>query len=133
MNLKPLFASATRSIFSWRLILRELVTVTIAWGTYLTAPALLAGPPPTLPSGAEHQLLNLMFWGSVAMTVVSLSIASVKSALPAALGCIAPLPLHLLGYFTAAAWAPLVALAGVFLYVIGFAFHAGNLGVTNRA
>lgn len=123
MTLKTFITSVGASAFSWQPIRRELLTAAMPWAAYLLVPSLMT---PLESSAGEASLLRWMLWVAIASSALSFAIASIKSTLPAVLALIAPLPLYLLGYSTAAAYAPLVACGAIFIYAIGFAFHAGN-------
>ena len=131
MTSKTLQSAAVASIFSWRLVMGQLIVPVLTWGGFAVAVPLLQQLGFTRLPGVE-QMVNWAYWGNVALTAACLVIASVRSVLPAAMACVAVIPLYFAGYPDAAAWAPLIGLAACLLYAMGFAFRAGQVGLAGR-
>lgn len=131
MTSKTLWSTAIGSLLSWRLVAWQFIVPALTWGGLLVAVPLLQQLGFTRLPGVE-QMVNWAYWGNVALTAACLVIASVRSVLPAAIGCVAAIPLYLAGYPDAAAWAPLIGLAAFLLYAMGFAFRAGHVGLAGR-
>lgn len=133
MNWKNYLTTAATSIFSWRLVAKEGVGVIMVWGGYLITKVMLQEPgiKDALPDWGVTFTANL-FWPTVVVSAISLALASLKSALPAALAWLTIVPLYLMGFAEAAKIALVIATASIVLYTIGFAFHGGRLRVNTH-
>ena len=124
ISTKTLLASTAKSILSWRLVSKELIGIAMTWVAYFPVMALLQDPATTasLPEWATSLLPNL-FWPTVAISAVSFIVASLKSALPAAIAWVAVVPLIWMDFRFAALIMLFAASAGCLLYGIGSLFH----------
>ena len=134
MNWKMLFSTARTSIFSPGLVMNEVIGAVMVWGAYLIASSLLSDPGAQASAPAwVVALIYSLFWPTVVVSAICMSIASFKSALPAALGLLMILPLYLLGYAAEAKAGVFIALAASLLYVIGFKLHGGSPRVVKHS
>lgn len=128
MNWKLFFNSAAKSVFSWKVIAKELVGIIMSWCAYFMASSVLTDPAmlDAIPSWTSN-LPNVLFWPTVVVSGLSFVSASFKSALPAALALTAFLPLLLIGIDKVAYSALFLAIVSVVIYAIGFVFHGGHI------
>lgn len=124
MMLKLLLRDAASSIFSWRLIIKEIISIGIAWGAWFTFqdPAIQSTVP-----GSVITFLPFLFWATVVISVISFISASAKSVLPAAIAWALVVPLFLMGFTFAGQVSLFIANAAVVFYAIGFVYHGGRL------
>ncbi|PKM47118.1 MAG: hypothetical protein CVV05_01635 [Gammaproteobacteria bacterium HGW-Gammaproteobacteria-1] len=119
---KQLFKHGAASILRWRDVMPQFFTIGVLWSAYLMATLLIEGPvDPRLAA-----FVPMLFWPTVVGSGVSFVVASIKSALPAAIAWIAVVPLFLLDLGVAAKIALALANIGVVLHAIGFTFHGGR-------
>lgn len=115
-----LLRSAAASFFSWRVVAKELIGIGLIWCAYFIAHQLIG------VSGAPATIMPAMFWPSVVISGISFALVSLKSILPAVLVLIAIIPLGFLGFYQAMNIASVIAVIGVWLYVIGFVLFGAS-------
>lgn len=121
MNWKLLLATASRNMFTWRLITTEAIGFSVVWGAYFIGNALVQDPfiKTSLPDWVV-MFLSVLLWPTVIFSGIIFVTASVKSPLPAAIAWIMVLPFFILDFDSHAVFTLLFANIAVVLYAIGF-------------
>lgn len=115
---RTLLPAALQSIFAWKLVMRELLGVSLIWGAWFMIKSMI---PAMEANGGDVQFFKeiLPFF---------------KSILPAALILAVSVILDIAGIFPWHLWALMAAGVASVIYAVGFTIHGGNgrLSIANQ-
>lgn len=119
--------TALRSLTDGWLVAREFIGIAILWGAYVQLGFLvdLQAADSQLAAWVSS-MLPLLFWTAVVITIISMIIASFKSAIPALLALLTAISLGAAGLWPWYLWALLAANISTAIYAVGFTFLGGR-------
>jgi hypothetical protein len=133
MMYELMLRDALKKAFSWRLIAKEIIGIGMVWAVYFMYRILFEDSVTTdMAPSWTNTLFEYLFWPTVVISVISFTMASIKSLLPAAIALGTAMVLFLLEYNDFARNAFYLANGSVLLFGIGFVLYTDRGCADNR-